>query len=40
MDGEMFYRLGVSTGCITNDLNDLQRKKIMTVTLLTQRIMS
>ena len=27
--GKVFNFLGISTGCITNDLDDIQRKKIM-----------
>ena len=27
MDGKVFDYLGISTGCITNDLEDIERKK-------------
>ena len=38
--GKVFDYLGISTGCITNDLEDLKEKKIMIVILPTQLIMS
>ena len=38
--GKVFDYLGVSTGCITNNLEDHERKKIMPVILLMQQIMS
>ena len=38
--GKVFNYLGVSTGCITNDLEDIERKKIILVILLTQLIMN
>ena len=38
--GKGFNYLGVSTGCITNNLEDIERKKIMPVTLLMQLIMN
>ena len=40
MDGKVFNYLGVSTGCITNDIDDNERKKIITWKLLMQQIMS
>ena len=38
--GKVFKYLGVSTGCITNSLDDADRKKIMHVILLMQQIMN
>ena len=38
--GKVFNYLGVSTGCITNNLNDSERKKIIRMILLTQLIMN
>ena len=38
--GKVFAYLGVSTGCITNDLDDIERKKIMNAILLMQQITS
>ena len=38
--GKVFNFLGVTTGCITNELNDVERKKITTVILLMQQTMS
>ena len=38
--GKVFNYLGVSTGCITNNLEDIERKKIMRMILLTQQIMN
>ena len=40
MDGKVFNYLGVSTGCITNDLDDIERKKNYNVILLMQLIMN
>ena len=36
--GKVFDYLGISTGCITNDLEDIERKKIMIVISPTQLI--
>ena len=38
--GKVFNYLGVSTGCITNELDDNERKKIMLTISLTQQTMS
>ena len=38
--GKVFNYLGVSTGCITNDLDDIERKKNYNVILLMQQIMN
>ena len=38
--GKVFNYLGVTTGCITNDLTDDERKKIMPAILHMQQIMN
>ena len=38
--GKIYNYLGISTGCITNDLDDFIRKKITRVILLMQQIMN
>ena len=38
--GKVFNYLGVSTGCITNDLDDIERKKNYNMILLMQQIMN
>ena len=38
--GKVFNYLGVSTGCITSDIDDIERKKIIPTILLMQLIMS
>ena len=38
--GKVFNYLGVSTGCITNDLDDMKEKKIIITILHTPQIMN
>ena len=35
MDGKIYDFLGISTGCITNNLNDLERKNYSDITYAT-----
>ena len=38
--GKIFDFLGISVGCITNELDDIKEKKIINVILLTLQIMN